>query len=131
MEPSPHAAFYRRPPVYRSSLFACLVGVALALLAGCQPGSKGTPQSEIPPVPVSKPVEREVTEYVEYTGQTNAKDSVVIQPRVTGLLKKMPFAEGSDVKEGAVLFEIDPRPYEAQLKAAQASVDQNKAGLTY
>jgi hypothetical protein len=60
-------------------------------------------------VPVSKPVRREVTEYVDYTGRTAAINSVDIRPRVTGYLVKMPFKEGSEVKAGDLLFEIDMR----------------------
>src|SRR5262249_49167077 len=81
--------------------------------------------------PIARPAERDVTEYVDYTGRTNARDSVIIQPRVTGYLVKAPFAEGSDVKKDDGLFGMDPRPYKAQLTAAGASVKQNEEGLDY
>ena len=89
------------------------------------------PASEAPVVPVSHPVQRNVTDFVDYTGRTNAKNSVAIQPRVTGYLVKMPFKEGAEVKKGDLLFEIDPRPYQAQYEAAQAQVAQYKASLRY
>ena len=82
-------------------------------------------------VPVSKPVQREVTDYVDYTGRISAKESVTIMPRVTGFLVKMPFKEGAEVKKGDVLFEIDPRPYQAKFKAAEAAVAQNEASVEY
>jgi multidrug efflux system membrane fusion protein len=56
---------------------------------------------------------------------------VTVQPRVTGYLLKMPFEEGADVKQGETLFEIDSRPYHAQLKAAEAAVAQNVASVSY
>src|SRR5262249_26525627 len=85
-----------------------------------------------PTLPFAYPVpDKEVTDYIDYTGRTRAKDEVIIQPRVTGYLKKAHFKEGADVKKGDVLFDIDPRPYKAQLDAAKAQVDQNEAALEY
>src|SRR6185369_5070909 len=51
--------------------------------------------------------------------------------RVTGYLVKVAFKEGAEVKKDEVLFQIDPRPYQAQLAAAKAKVAQSEAGLTY
>ncbi len=84
-----------------------------------------------PVVPVAKPIQAKVRDYVYYTGRTNAKDAVTIVPRVTGYLEKMPFKEGAEVKKGTLLFEIDDRPYKAQLDAAKAAVAQNEASLKY
>jgi multidrug efflux system membrane fusion protein len=78
-------------------------------------------------LPVSKRVQREVTDYVDFTGRTNAIEAVDVRPRVTGYLVQMPFKEGSEVKKGDLLFEIDPRPYQAQLDQAQGQVELNQA----
>ena len=91
-------------------------------------------QDRLPPkpqviVPVSNPVSRLVTEYVDFTGRANAVGSVNIIPRVTGYLDKMPFKEGSEVKKGDLLFEIDPSPYKAQFDAAKAKVALSEASL--
>src|SRR5262249_19651848 len=51
-----------------------------------------------PAVPVSRPVQREVTDYVDFTGRTDAVQAVNIVPRVTGYLVQMPFKEGSEVR---------------------------------
>ena len=51
-----------------------------------------------------------MTDYIDYTGRTDAVYTVDIRPRVTGYLVKMPFKEGSEVKAGDLLFEVDPRP---------------------
>jgi RND family efflux transporter MFP subunit len=82
-------------------------------------------------VSVSNPVQRSVTDYADYTGRTQAIDSVTIQARVSGYLTKVSFKEGANVKKGDILFEIDPRPYEAQYMAAKASVAVNLADLKY
>ena len=78
-------------------------------------------------IPVSKPVERDVTEFVDFTGQTQAIQMMNVVPRVTGYLEKMLFKEGTEVKAGQVLFEIDPRPYQAQYDQAQGQVSLNEA----
>jgi multidrug efflux system membrane fusion protein len=106
--------------------------VACAGLAGCR--HEGSQQSGPPPPPnvtVSLPIQREITDYAEYTGRTAAVDSVEVRARVSGYLQKINFKEGSEVKKGDVLYEIDPRPYEAALKQAQAQVALNQAQLAY
>src|SRR4029077_20039060 len=100
-------------------------------MTGCDRGPAQVAPAEAPVIPVSHPVQRKVSSYVDYTGWPNAKEAVTIQPRVTGYLVKIPFKEGADVKKGDLLFEIDPRPYQAQLEAAQASVAQSEASLRY
>jgi multidrug efflux pump subunit AcrA (membrane-fusion protein) len=82
-------------------------------LAGCSQTPEGAPGREPPTVTVSYPLEREVTDYQDYTGRTAAVDSVQVQARVTGYLEKIYFTEGAEVTEDTVLYEIDPRPYKA------------------
>jgi multidrug efflux system membrane fusion protein len=94
---------------------------------GCQPERAPGGSSETPAVPVSRPVEREVRNFEDFTGQTDAVQVVDVRARVTGYLNRMPFKEGSEVKEGDLLFEIDPRPYQAQLDQALGQVDLNEA----
>ena len=78
---------------------------------------------------MSHPVQRVVTDYVDFTGRTDAVQSVNIVARVTGYLAQMPFKEGSEVKAGDLLFEIDPRPYQAQFDQAKSQVKLNEAQL--
>ncbi len=101
----------------------------LAALAGCQANATKVAPAEAPVVPVGQPLQREVTDYVDFTGRTEAVYSVDIRPRVTGYLVDMPFEEGSEVKAGDLLFVVDPRPYKAQLDQAQGQVDLYKASL--
>jgi multidrug efflux system membrane fusion protein len=145
-----------------------LVGFGLFLgsclgLAGCSRAPEGSSGKEPPKVTVSYPLEREVTDYQDYTGRTASVDSVQVQARVTGYLDKIYFTEGSEVhgddrlpgaarvvgllaapqgpllaaadlfpgqlQAGDLLYEIDPRPYQAEYDAAKARVAQNKASL--
>ena len=84
-----------------------------------------------PPVAVTiaKPVEREIVNYAQFTGNTAAVKSVDIRARVSGYLDKLGFDEGAVVKAGDMLFVIDPRPYQAALDMAQANVEQAQAQL--
>jgi RND family efflux transporter MFP subunit len=87
-------------------------------------------------VTISKPVSREVTDYFEFPGQTEAVGEVDIRARVTGYLVKVNFVDGQNVKKGDLLYEIDPRPYQASLDRAKgdlarllALADKAKADL--
>ncbi len=82
-----------------------------------------------PEVPVARPVVREVTDSEDFTGRADASASVELRARVTGYLVKTAFQEGGEVKQGDLLFEIDPRPYQAQLDQALAQVELGKAAL--
>jgi multidrug efflux system membrane fusion protein len=113
-------------PVRRAA-FAVLIA-ALGIV-GCQRRAAQAPPPEPPVIPVSHPVEREVTDFAEYTGRTDAKQSVNVRARVTGYLTKMLFEEGEEVKTGDLLYEIDPRPYQAQVDQAEGQLNVYKAQL--
>ena len=102
----------------------------LAAVAGCRAKSPEAAPPEAPVIPISHPESRpDVTDYVDFTGRTSAIESVNIIPRVTGYLVKLPFKEGSEVKTGDLLFEVDPRPYKAQLDQAEGQVKLYQAQL--
>jgi membrane fusion protein, multidrug efflux system len=109
----------------RVALLCCLASVAV----GCSTTAAEPGEPPPPVVTVSRPIVRDVTDQVDFTGRTEAESSVDIRARVTGYLVKMPFVEGSDVKTGELLFEIDPRPYQAQVDKAKADVELNTAKL--
>lgn len=103
---------------YRGAAWAALF--AAAVLAGGCSGNQPPPAPAAPPeVTVSKPVSREVTDYFEFPGQTEAVGEVEIRARVTGYLMKVNFRDGQYVKTGDLLYEIDPRPYQAALDRAK------------
>src|SRR5688572_4671243 len=83
-----------------------------------------------PAVSVSQPIEEEVLGYDVYPGRFQAVQSVDIRARVRGYIDKVNFEDGQIVKEGHILFEIDPRPFQAELKAGESQVAQWQAKLT-
>jgi multidrug efflux system membrane fusion protein len=103
--------------------------VASLFVAGCikpaqQPAAADAPKP--PEVYVDVPSTGEITDYEDFTGRTVAVKTIDIRARVTGYLDKINFKEkeGQDVERGFVLFEIDPRPYEAEVARAEAGLLQ-------
>ena len=99
------------------------------LVASCYPArilAADAPAAP-PVVTVSQPIQRELVERDEFTGQFAAKEYVEIRARVSGYLTEIHFEDGQIVKEGDLLFVIDPRPYEATLAAARAQLAQANA----
>jgi RND family efflux transporter MFP subunit len=82
------------------------------------------PPPKPPEVDCSVPIVREETEYEYFTGQTQAMQTIEVRARVSGYLSKVYFKEGAEVKQGDKLFEIDPRPYQADLAQAEANLVQ-------
>ncbi len=113
----------------RRTVVLMMVAISAAAEAGCQQNRAAVVPAAPPVVPVAHPVAREVTDYVDFTGRTEAIHSVDIRPRANGYLVEMPFHEGAEVKKGDLLFVIDPRPYKAQLDQAQGQVDLYRASL--
>src|SRR5271163_4517423 len=103
-----------------------LLGLCLGLV-GCARVPSGAPEAAPTPVTVSRPIERDVTDYADFTGRTAAVDSVEVRARVWGYLDKVNFKEGALVKKDDKLFEIDPRPYRADLDRARGTVAQTDA----
>jgi multidrug efflux system membrane fusion protein len=97
-------------------------------LSACSPGKKEKTKT-IPPALVMTAVARQQDVPIEIKtfGTMEASESVTIKPMVSGELMTVAFREGEDVNEGALLFEIDPRPYQAALSKAQASLARNRA----
>ncbi len=103
----------------------------LALASGCTRAAGAAAPPERPPAPVtvSAALERDVPVYLEAIGKSTARETVSIQPQVSGPITKIHFTDGADVKRGSLLFTVDPRPYQAQLASAEASLAQNRAVL--
>jgi len=85
----------------------------------------------MPPAPVVVAVAEsaDVPRYLDEIGRCTARESVSLMPQVTGLITTIHFQDGADVKKGDPLFTIDPRPFQALLAAAEASLAQAKASL--
>ncbi len=82
-----------------------------------------------PVVTVAQPLEQEVTDYLEFTGTTQAFEEVEVRARVSGFLQSMHFTPGTMVEKGALLFVIDPREYQAVVHAAKADLESARARL--
>lgn len=112
----------------RFTLAVCFTGVSALLLAGCtnkaaQHGFDRPPA----PVTVAAAVMQDVPTYLDAIGKTVARETVSIQPQVSGRITKINFADGANVRKGDLLFTIDTRPFEANLRQAQANVSKDLA----
>jgi membrane fusion protein, multidrug efflux system len=114
-------------------LFHCLSPYALSglllLMAACAQQQPTAAPPPPPKVTVSQPVNREVVEWEEYTGRLEAVESVEVRARVNGYLQSIHFKNGATVKQGDLLFVIDPRPYQAELERAKAELALANARL--
>ncbi|MFO0810705.1 MAG: efflux RND transporter periplasmic adaptor subunit [Gemmataceae bacterium] len=97
---------------------------------GCTQSTVPQAKLDPPVVIVGPPVEKEVQDYSDYTGRTDAVEFVDVRARVSGYLTKINFTPGTEVKKDAVLFEIDERPYQAALDKAMADIQLADAKLT-
>ena len=116
----------RRTRITSIVLPAIAVSAALLALQGCRSDAT-TAAMPAPEVSVAAALERNVTEWDEFTGRLEAVESVEIRPRVTGYIESVNFGEGSMVRKGDLLFVIDPRPYRADLSKAQADLARSIA----
>jgi membrane fusion protein, multidrug efflux system len=107
--------------------FWTIVLVLSVCLAGCnnqQPAAHGFPPAE---VTVSKPEQKEVVNWNEFTGRTAAVKLVNVTARVSGYIVDIPFKEGDLVHKGDLLFQIDPRPYQHACEQAVGQLQQAQA----
>ena len=96
-------------------------------LSACQTPELPTPQP--PKVTVAKPLQKDVVEYSDFTGIARSTDAVEIRARVQGILQTADFTAGTIVEEGALLFTIEPEPFQARLDAAKADLSKTEAAL--
>src|SRR5215510_9308726 len=110
--------------IRRLSVFACTI----LAVAAC---------NKEPPKPPPAPLEvttltvaaRDVAVTAEYVAQTQSSQAVNIQARVSGFLDKRVYVEGAEVKAGQILFQMDQKPFQAQVDAQKAALQRNQAGL--
>jgi membrane fusion protein, multidrug efflux system len=108
-----------------------LAVLGLLQAIGCSSGKvQAAPAGPPPPlVSVVKARTQDVPRYLDEIGRNAALESVTVTPQVGGRIEERHFKDGDNLKKGQLLFVIDPRPYKAQLDAAQATLAQNKAAL--
>ena len=118
-----------------SSIYICKFAAAAlvacaAFTGGCKKNAQQQRMSGEPPaVQVAKPVHKSVEFWDDYTARLEPYASVELRARIGGYLQLVNFKEGQFVKEGDLLFVIDPRPYEAALASARAQVKEVEARL--
>ena len=115
---------------WRAAVWLAPIALTAVLLAGCEKKNEYVPPPP-PKVTVAKPVKKAVTEYLEFTGNTQAVKTVQLRARVEGYLDDLHFKDGADVKKGDLLFTIQPAQYQAQLQQALAEVQTQQAALEH
>jgi RND family efflux transporter MFP subunit len=101
------------------------VVVLLALFAAACARNEAAQLPPAPPaVQAAKVVAKSITEFDQFTGRFEAVERVEVRPRVSGYVTATHFEQGHEVKQGDILYVIDPRPYQAALKHAQAELSR-------
>jgi membrane fusion protein, multidrug efflux system len=99
---------------------------AIVFMTGCQ--ANGPPKAaRNPKVGIAYPVTSQVIAFHDFTGRFEAVKSVDIRSRVSGYVTETPFKDGDAVKQGDLLFQIDPRPFDADMHLSEANLEVAKA----
>jgi membrane fusion protein, multidrug efflux system len=108
--------------IFRKTSVSVLLGLAALtafLLYSGVGHSRAKPQAAasaaLPQVTVAEVIHRPLREWQEFTGRLQAVNTVEIRPRVSGYVDRVAFADGARVKKGQLLFQIDPRPFQAEV----------------
>jgi membrane fusion protein, multidrug efflux system len=122
----------RKQHPYALELCHSLTGLAFVpltvLLAGCDRAKIADPPPP-PSVTVAQPLQKQISEWDEFTGRFAAVETVEIRARVSGYVDSVHFKDGQLVKQGDLLFVIDPRPHQIAVEQAKAEVERAKARL--
>src|SRR5450830_679433 len=125
---------WRTPPMEQSLklLRFPLAALAVVVMSACgkAPVAAGGGAMPAAKVSVAKVIEQPVNEWDEFTGRLEAPETVEIRPRVSGQIDSVAFTEGALVKKGDLLFQIDPRPYQAEVHRLEAQLQQARAGAS-
>jgi len=124
----PFKSLYQHPAV-RSVAAALSMSAFVSVIAACSDAQSTPAPPPAPGVTVADTVSRPVTDWDAYSGRVEAVEQVDLRPRVSGTIDTVAFNEGSIVKQGDLLFRIDPRPFEAALAGAEADLARARAQL--
>jgi multidrug efflux system membrane fusion protein len=118
---------------FRATGVLVLTVISCAALVGCGRGQKNAKASGPPPavpVGVATVQQRDFPVYLTGLGSVQAFNTVSLKTRIDGQITQVNFVEGQDVKEGELLIQIDPRPYQVALATAEANLQRDEAQLT-
>ncbi|MBB3342586.1 efflux RND transporter periplasmic adaptor subunit [Luteimonas sp. RC10] len=115
-------------PILTRALAGSLLAAAIAVtVAGCDSRAESAGPPPPPEVGVAAVLAEPVKDWNDATGRIAAVESVELRPRVSGYVERVAYAEGDEVKQGDLLFVIDPRPYRAALQRAEAELARARA----
>ena len=104
--------------------------LAVLVMSACGKAPEQAAAMPASKVSVAKVLEQPVNEWDEFTGRLEAPETVQIRPRVSGQIDQVAFTEGALVKKGDLLFQIDPRPFQAEVRRLEARLQQTKAAAS-
>ena len=104
-----------------------LAALALVVISACGKAPEATVAPAAAKVSVAKVLEQPINEWDEVTARLEAPETVQVRPRVSGQIDSVAFTDGELVKKGDLLFQIDPRPFQAEVDRLQAQLQQARA----
>src|SRR6202166_5317581 len=113
----------------RTWMATCLIGIGVAVSGGCSSSTQGAKSPDPVAVEVVQVEQKDVPIYSEWIGTTEGLVNADIKAQVSGYLMKQDYTEGSSVQKGQLLFEIDPRPFQAVVDQAEGQLAQATATL--
>jgi multidrug efflux system membrane fusion protein len=127
----PHnSLFLRKMPMFALAGVGTLA--AFLLFAGfghSRAKPQAAPNVALPPVTVAEVIHRPLREWQEFSGRLQAVNTVEVRPRVSGYVDRVAFADGAHVKKGQLLFQIDPRPFQAEVERLVAERNRSLSDL--
>ncbi|WP_404344154.1 efflux RND transporter periplasmic adaptor subunit [Pseudoalteromonas mariniglutinosa] len=113
------------------SIIAVAVAIASLSLAGCgSEPSQAAAQQQLQTIDVAKVLVKPVQNWHTYTTRLEAPQEVALMPRVSGVIEQISFQEGDAVKQGDLLFKLDPRPFAAVVDSLKAQIASAQAALS-
>lgn len=107
-----------------------LAALALVVISACGAAPEANVAPAAAKVSVAKVLEQPVNEWDEFTGRLEAPETVEVRPRVSGQIDAVAFTDGALVKKGDLLFQIDPRPFQSEVRRLEAQLQQARATAT-
>jgi len=102
-----------------------------SLIGGTAGAATPSPASFAMPVPVTEIVKKDIPVYLDYSARTESIRNIALQAKVPGFIRQQHVPDGTDVREGDLLYSIDPRDFQAALEQAKAQVQRDTAALDY